>query len=185
MIEEIFNNNHKELIKLAKYFAFDVEQKEYPEDTVQELYIKILNNKNFIYEKHNKTYLIKTLKSIVIDNYKKKKIVYMRTGLGLNLSKYSRTENYKTEQKNKIKKEKILTCLELTISNMYWFDKKMLNLYMYRLPSIRKISKATDINSKVVFETLKRCKLIIKKQLICHYQNQNHQKVERTLYRDV
>ena len=181
MIEEIFNNNHKVLIKLARHFAFDVEQKEYPEDSVQELYIKILNNKNFIYKKNNKTYLIKTLKSIVIDNYKKKKIVYMRTGLGLNLSKYSRTENYKTEQKNRIKKEKILTCLELTIKNMCWFDEKILNLYMYRLPSIRKISKATDISSNVVFKTLKKCKLIIKKQLICHYQNQNQQKVGKIL----
>ena len=185
MIEEIFNNNHKELIKLAKYFAFDVEQKEYPEDNVQELYIKILNNKNFIYEKHNKTYLIKTLKSIVIDNYKKKKIVSMRTGLCLNLSKYSRTENYKTEQENRIKKEKILTNLELIIRNMCWLDKSMLNLYMYRLPSIRKISKATDVSTSFVFKTLKRCKLIIKKQLICHYQNHYHQKTERTLYKDV
>ena len=185
MIEEIFNNNHKELIKLAKYFAFDVEQKEYPEDTVQELYIKILNNKNFIYEKHNKTYLIKTLKSIVINNYKKKKIVSMRTGLCLNLSRYSRTDNYKIEQEDKIKKEKILTNLELTIRNMYWFDRTMLNLYMYRLPSIRKLSKASDISTSTVFKTLKRCKLIIKKQLICHYQNQHHQKTERTLYKDV
>ena len=108
----------------------------------------------------------------------------MRTGLGLNLSKYSRTENYKTEQKNKIKKEKILTNLELIIRNMCWLDKSMLNLYMYRLPSIRKISKATDTSTSFVFKTLKRCKLIIKKQLICHYQNQEVQNQEKTLCRD-
>ena len=68
---------------------------------------------------------------------------------------------------------------------MYWFDRTMLNLYMYRLPSIRKLSKASDISTSTVFKTLKRCKLIIKKQLICHYQNHYHQKTERTLYKDV
>jgi predicted DNA-binding protein YlxM (UPF0122 family) len=59
--------------------------------------------------------------------------------------------------------------LENTINNMYWYDKKMLNLYVYHIPSIRKISTETTISSKAVFKTLKRCKLTIKKEVANEY----------------
>ena len=65
--------------------------------------------------------------------------------------------------------EVVFNKIEKTISNMYWYDKKMLNLYVYHIPSIRKISTATTISSKSVFKTLKRCKLTIKKEIAKEY----------------
>ena len=70
---------------------------------------------------------------------------------------------------NKPHMEVVYKKLETTMNNMYWFDKKMLNLYVYHIPSIRKISTETTISSKAVFKTLKRCKLTIKKEVAKEY----------------
>jgi DNA-directed RNA polymerase specialized sigma24 family protein len=65
--------------------------------------------------------------------------------------------------------EVVFNKIEKTIKNMYWYDKKMLNLYVYHIPSIRRISTATTISSKAVFKTLKRAKLTIKKEIAKEY----------------
>ena len=163
---------HVEWVRYVIKNSLNLSQKSNPEDFVQDAYIKLLNLDSFnpikYYQadgKINRKYFFLTLKSLIIDDYKKKKLqtIYLNPNI-------DQPEEQSVNNHNQM--EVVFDKIEKTISNMYWFDKKMLNLYMYRLPSIRKLSKATDINSKVVFETLKRCKLIIKKQLICHYQTQ-------------
>ena len=92
----------------------------------------------------------------MIDENKKKKIQTISI---------NNTIDKADENINKPLLEVVYKKLEKTMNNMYWYDKKMLNLYVYHIPSIRKISTETTISSKSVFKTLKRCKLTIKKEV--------------------
>tara|TARA_R110002073_G_scaffold17085_1_gene64825 strand:+ start:24 stop:566 length:543 start_codon:yes stop_codon:yes gene_type:complete len=161
---------HKEWINFVEIYALNKNQKLYSEDFVQAMYLKLLNTKSFDYKKlyvdnkinyHKlKGYVIRTLKSIMIDNHKKKAIQTVRLNEKFNIPDI-------IEVKENL--EVVFNKIEKTISNMYWYDKKMLNLYVYHIPSIRKISTETAISSKAVFKTLKRCKLTIKKEVAKEY----------------
>jgi len=158
---------HKEWIRYVFKNAISISQRRIAEDFVQDAYIKILKHSTFDPVKYydsegkiNKKYFFKTLKNLIIDDYKKKKILTIN--LHDNLDKPE-------EVQVKPQMEIVFDKIEKTISNMYWYDKKMLNLYVYHIPSIRKISTATSISSKAVFKTLKRCKLTIKKEVAKEY----------------
>lgn len=147
--------------------SLNLTQKRNAEDYVQDAYIKILKHSSFdpvkFYEangKINKKYFFRTIKSILIDDHKKKGIKTIALNEKLNIPEV-------VEVKENL--EVVFNKIEKTIDNMYWYDKKMLNLYVYHIPSIRKISTATTISSKSVFKTLKRCKLTIKKEIANEY----------------
>tara|TARA_R110002020_G_scaffold453536_1_gene668448 strand:+ start:351 stop:884 length:534 start_codon:yes stop_codon:yes gene_type:complete len=158
---------HLEWIRYVIKNALSLSQKRNAEDYVQDAYIKLLRLNSFdpqkyydINNKINKKYFFRTLKSIIIDDYKKKKL--LTVSLNSNIDKEEESNSTKNM-------EVVFNKIEKTISNMYWYDKKMLNLYVYHIPSIRKISTATTISSKSVFKTLKRCKLTIKKEVAKEY----------------
>ncbi len=158
---------HVEWVRFVIKNAISISQKRNPEDFVQDAYIKILGHTLFDPIKYyksdgkiNKKYFFKTLKSLIINDYKKKKIKTITLNSNIDQPEENNTKNQMEVVFNKIEK---------TISNMYWYDKKMLNLYVYHIPSIRKISTATTISSKSVFKTLKRCKLTIKKEIAKEY----------------
>mgnify|MGYP000489217834 FL=1 len=158
---------HVEWVRFVIKNAISISQKRNPEDFVQDAYIKILGHNLFDPIKYyksdgkiNKKYFFKTLKSLIINDYKKKKIKTITLNSNIDQPEENNTKNQMEVVFNKIEK---------TISNMYWYDKKMLNLYVYHIPSIRKISTATTISSKSVFKTLKRCKLTIKKEIAKEY----------------
>lgn len=163
---------HKEWIGFVIKNSLNLNQKHNPEDYVQNAYLKILKLHSFDPVKYyaadgkiNKKYFFRTLKSILIDDHKKKAI---RT---INLNEKSKRKLLKIADITDVKEnlEVVFKKIEKTINNMYWYDKKMLNLYVYHIPSIRKISTATTISSKSVFKTLKRCKLTIKKEVAKEY----------------
>ena len=163
---------HKEWINFVEYYALNNNQKTYAEDYVQSMYLKIFYNQSFDFKKLYKNgkinyqkvrgYILRTLKSLMVDELKKRKIKTVRL-----------TNNFDKEDiidtTPKLCMEIVYKKLENTINNMYWYDKKMLNLYVYHIPSIRKISTETTISSKAVFKTLKRCKLTIKKEVAKEY----------------
>tara|TARA_R100001463_G_scaffold3647_4_gene14598 strand:- start:4889 stop:5422 length:534 start_codon:yes stop_codon:yes gene_type:complete len=158
---------HVEWVRFVYKNSLNLNQKRNAEDYVQDAYIKILKYSSFdpvkFYQsdgKINKKYFFRTLKSILIDDNKKKAIRTVSLNEKLNIPDI-------TEIKQNL--EVVFNKIEKTINNMYWYDKKMLNLYVYHIPSIRKISTATTISSKSVFKTLKRCKLTIKKEVAKEY----------------
>tara|TARA_R110002060_G_scaffold11985_2_gene17280 strand:+ start:1722 stop:2264 length:543 start_codon:yes stop_codon:yes gene_type:complete len=161
---------HKEWINFVEVYALNKNQKLYSEDFVQAMYLKLLKSKTFDYKKlyvdnkinyqKLKGYILRTLKSIMIDDHKKKAIQTVRLS-----EKFNPPDIIEVKENLEVVFKKI----EKTINNMYWYDKKMLNLYVYHIPSIRKISTATTISSKSVFKTLKRCKLTIKKEIANEY----------------
>ena len=162
---------HKEWIAYACKNSLSTYQKENPEDFVQEAYVRILKSKSFDPIKYykadgkiNKKYFLRTISSVLIDDHKKKKILTTPLNKVIN-----RVIDKPEENNTKPQMEVVFNKIEKTIKNMYWYDKKMLNLYVYHIPSIRRISTATTISSKAVFKTLKRAKLTIKKEIAKEY----------------
>ena len=51
------------------------------------------------------------------------------------------------------------------LNNMYWFDRKLFNLYVKKFNSVRKLANETKLAHTTVHETLKKCRNTIKKQL--------------------
>tara|TARA_R110002012_G_scaffold147303_1_gene305739 strand:- start:984 stop:1517 length:534 start_codon:yes stop_codon:yes gene_type:complete len=158
---------HNEWIRYVYKNSCNQDQRRNAEDFVQNAYIKILKQHTFDPYKYydskghiNKKYFFLTLKSLLINDHIKKKIQTVP------LKPYMDFVEEKIEKKNM---EVIFNKLESTMNRMYWYDKKMLNLYVYHIPSIRKISTETTISSKAVFKTIKRCKLTIKKELAKEY----------------
>ena len=158
---------HKEWIRFVIKNSLNLNQKRNPEDYVQNAYLKILKLHSFDPVKYyaadgkiNKKYFFRTIKSILIDDHKKKAIRTISINEKLNIPDI-------TDVKENL--EVVFNKIEKTINNLYWYDKKMLNLYVYHIPSIRKISTATTISSKSVFKTLRRCKLTIKKEVAKEY----------------
>tara|TARA_B100001250_G_scaffold397528_1_gene404716 strand:- start:796 stop:1329 length:534 start_codon:yes stop_codon:yes gene_type:complete len=166
-------NKNQVIIDIAKYHvewiryvirnALSISQRRNAEDFVQAAYLKLLKQDTFdpikyyaADDKINKKYFFRTLKSLMIDENKKKKIKTISITSNMDVV---------DEIINKPHMEVVYKKLEKTMNNMYWYDKKMLNLYVYHIPSIRKISTETTISSKAVFKTLKRCKLTIKKEV--------------------
>ena len=158
---------HREWVRFVYKNAYNDNQKKNAEDFVQNAYLKLLKQETFDPDKYydskgliNKKYFFLTLKSLLIDDYKKKRI------LTVSLKPYMDIAEEIFQKRNM---EVVFNKLETTMNRMYWYDKKMLNLYVYHIPSIRKISTETTISSKSVFKTLKRCKLTIKKELAKEY----------------
>lgn len=158
---------HFEWVRYVSKNSLSLNQKRNPEDFVQEAYLRILKLPSFDPVKYyaydgklNKKYFFRTLKSLLIDDFKKKALITITLN-----------ENIDVPDVKEVKKhmEVIFNKIEKTIDNMYWYDKKMLNLYVYHIPSIRKISTATTISSTNIFKTLKRCKLTIKKEVAKEY----------------
>ena len=161
---------HQEWVRFVVKNSITNSQKRNPEDFVQDAYIKILKHSLFDPVKYykndgkiNRKYFFRTLKSLIIDDYKKKKIKTISLNSNIDHPEENDTKNQMEVVFNKIEK---------TMDNMYWYDKKMLNLYVYHIPtmfSIRKLSSETSISSKHIFKTLKRCKLTIKKEIAKEY----------------
>lgn len=154
---------HQEWVKYVQKESLNKNQSKYAEDVVQNCYIKILESKTFditkLFNKENKlnkSYVLKILRNILINDIKKRRIE--------TITNYN-WETLHHAVPDKDNKEELLNKMESTIDNMYWFDKKLLQLYVYKIPSIRKISKETKIGTKAIFRTLKKCKNIIRTEL--------------------
>lgn len=55
--------------------------------------------------------------------------------------------------------------IDEVLADMYWFDRKLFNLYRNKFHSIRKLSKATKISHVTVYQTISRCKKELKKKV--------------------
>ena len=54
--------------------------------------------------------------------------------------------------------------IDEVLNKMYWFDRKLFNLYRKEFHSIRSLSKATNISHVTVHKTISKCKkLLVKK----------------------
>ena len=136
----------------------------YAEDFVQNLYVKLLESKSFcdtkIYDSEkqiNRKYVFKTLRCLMLDDIKK---VEIKTNKII--------ENIiviDPEVITATHKETIVIKMHSAIDKMPLPDKEIMKLYMYEIPSIRKIAKSLKKGTKTIQLQLKNCKQLIKSEI--------------------
>ena len=85
-----------------------------------------------------------------------------------NENKLKRDENktlLNIPDENEFKIDEFNDRVEEIINGMYWFDRKLFTLYIKKFNSIRKLAKETKLGHVTVYNTIKRCKIKIKKKL--------------------
>ena len=55
--------------------------------------------------------------------------------------------------------------IDEVLNKMYWFDRKLFNLYRKEFHSIRSLSKATKISHVTVHKTISKCKKLLAKKV--------------------
>ena len=66
---------------------------------------------------------------------------------------------------SELQREAIVKRMHKVIDRMPERDKKIMKLYMYEIPSIRKLSKALEKGVTTIQMRIKNCKQIIKKEV--------------------
>jgi len=155
----IVANNHKDWVRLVQSMG----GKEYSEDIVQEMYIKL--NKYASPEKYirngkpNKGYIYFTLKSILYTYFKEKKKITKMPETCLNNIEC-------TYEEVKISAEQRLSeKIEAEIKTWHWYDQAIFNWYRNEGISFRKMSAITKISWVALFGTVKRCKNRLRKSV--------------------
>ena len=153
---KIIIDNYNDWIDLAKSFVGE----ELAKDVVQEAYLKIKQ-----YDKEvNRAYMYLTIRSISYDILNVK-------------SKVNKEDicNYQFEVSDDIEKKqaynKLVIKMEAIINSWHWYDAMLFKLYKDTPMSLRSIAKETDISLVSIFNTIKRCKAIIKEQLQEDYED--------------
>ena len=133
-----------------------------PIDIVQDMYVKVfdeLTSSNLLIENlivNNKPHfgvikrIIKQLVQVKSKN-KNKKVRLTNTHKQIADSQ---------EQQQDIEKK-----IDEVLNTMYWFDRKLFNLYRKEFHSIRKLSKATKISHATVHKTIAKCKQELKNKI--------------------
>ena len=163
---DILAKHNTEWLDYVIKHALKRSHKNFPEDVVQEAYLKFLSNSKKSELVFKETYMLeayffKMLRNIMISQYKKKEIKQVPID--------EKTIQSKVNEIEVVEYTELIKKINCVVDQFYWYDKKMFNLYRYRIPSIRKISMETQISKKSVFKTLKNCKNKIKKELAVEY----------------
>tara|TARA_R100000935_G_scaffold27005_1_gene47103 strand:- start:467 stop:994 length:528 start_codon:yes stop_codon:yes gene_type:complete len=160
---------HKDWVKYVIKNSMSDLQRSYAEDFVQNLYVKLLESKSFcdvkIYDNEkqiNKKYVFKTLRCLMIDDLKKVKLKTNKI-----------IENIivvDPETITHFEREAIVIKMKSTIEKMPKYEKNIMNLYLYEMPSIRKLSKGLNRSKNTISLKLNNCKRIIKKEVYDYRQ---------------
>jgi len=151
-------------VKYVAKYSMSEYQSKYAEDFVQNLYVKLLESKSFcdtkIYDDKkqiNRKYVFKTLRWLMLDDVKKARIKTSKI-----IGNITVVDPITVSPKQR---EVIVLKVKNSINKMPKEDKKIMKLYMYEIPSIRKISKALSKGTKTIQLKIKNCKQIIKKEV--------------------
>lgn len=148
---EIVSRKHNDWIKIVKSFG----EKQFHEDIVQEMYLKVHKNKDkdvwFKNDQLNTNYIYSILRNICYDLRKQRsKISKVEIDLVLNFSDSDLNQEIENKELNDI--------INSEIESWDFYDQKLYEVYTVHEKSIRNVSKATGISNKSIFLTLKNCK---------------------------
>lgn len=161
---------HKDWINIARKYVGEY----YAEDIVQEFYIRLHEKgrlEDFVFTDLtvNKSYAFLLIRSLAIDLQREK----ARSGkqyledIEVNVKDFNRGKDLQElEAYNKVSKK-----IDAIIEDWHWYDKELFNIYRFTDLSIRGIAKETTISWVSIFNTLKRCKEIIKEELGEDYED--------------
>ena len=133
-----------------------------PIDIVQDMYVKVFDDltnnelqiENLIVNNKPHFGIVKTILKRIIQVKSKNK----NKKVSLNNSHKQIADSQ--EQQQDIEKK-----IDEVLNTMYWFDRKLFNLYRKEFHSIRKLSKATKISHATVHKTIAKCKQELKNKI--------------------
>lgn len=168
------------LVKLSKYHNDWVRMVKslgggaFSEDVVQDMYLKVYNNKNVLNDKDrvNKYYIYLVLKSILLDGFRKDSKIS-----NVEIKDYTFIQDDCTLDEQESFND-ISLKIDKQIDGWHWYDRDLFELYRHSGLSIRKIAKETGISWVSIFHTLKNCKGKIKEELENDYKKYKEQDYE-------
>ena len=133
-----------------------------PIDIVQDMYIKVFDDltnnelqiENLIVNNKPHFGIVKTILKRIIQVKSKNKNKKVRL-----------TNSHKQIADSQEQQEDIDKKIDEVLNTMYWFDRKLFNLYRKEFHSIRKLSKATKISHATVHKTIAKCKQELKNKI--------------------
>ncbi len=133
-----------------------------PIDIVQDMYIKVFDDltnnelqiENLIVNNKPHFGIVKTILKRIIQVKSKNKNKKVRL-----------TNTHKQIADSQEQQEDIEKKIDEVLNTMYWFDRKLFNLYRKEFHSIRKLSKATKISHATVHKTIAKCKQELKNKI--------------------
>ena len=171
--------HHKEYVNTVKsLYGNNFSIINYAEDYVQEAYLKLSRYDN-LYDKVvkpdgsvSKGYMFFCLRSIVINNLKKKRVTkYNYVG-----DEYDMEEKFMLVDSSRDPVERAVEILE---DKMYsiaedgndWFDFKLFQTYMQTGKSFRTLAKETGLGIQTIYLSIKKTKILIAEKLYEDYQD--------------
>lgn len=133
-----------------------------PVDIVQDMYIKVFDDltnnelqiENLIVNNKPHFGIVKTILKRIIQVKSKNKNKKVRL-----------TNTHKQIADSQEQQQDIDKKIDEVLNTMYWFDRKLFNLYRKEFHSIRKLSKATKISHATVHKTIAKCKQELKNKI--------------------
>ena len=133
-----------------------------PIDIVQDMYVKVFDDltnnelqiENLIVNNKPHFGIVKTILKRIIQVKSKNKNKKERL-----------TNSHKQIADSQEQQEDIDKKIDEVLNTMYWFDRKLFNLYRKEFHSIRKLSKATKISHATVHKTIAKCKQELKNKI--------------------
>ena len=133
-----------------------------PIDIVQDMYIKVFDDltnnelqiENLIVNNKPHFGIVKTILKRIIQVKSKNKNKKVRL-----------TNTHKQIADSQEQQQDIEKKIDEVLNTMYWFDRKLFNLYRKEFLSIRKLSKATKISHATVHKTIAKCKQELKNKI--------------------
>ena len=131
-------------------------------DIVQDMYIKVFDDltnnelqiENLIVNNKPHFGIVKTILKRIIQVKSKNKNKKVRL-----------TNTHKQIADSQEQQQDIEKKIDEVLNTMYWFDRKLFNLYRKEFHSIRKLSKATKISHATVHKTIAKCKQELKNKI--------------------
>lgn len=147
---------HKHWINQVKKFGIH----DYAEDLVQEAYIKVHG------KEINEAYFYFTLHTMAMDLHRKKVIKVPISSNDESHINYEVEEAYNFSQiksrYDKIDTEKILVQLHELMNEWHWYDRMLFIVWIESGKSIRQFSMDVNIGFMSVYQTIRKCKNLIK-----------------------
>lgn len=133
-----------------------------PIDIVQDMYVKVFDDltnnelqiENLIVNNKPHFGIVKTILKRIIQVKSKNKNKKVRL-----------TNTHKQIADSQEQQQDIEKKIDEVLNTMYWFDRKLFNLYRKEFHSIRKLSKATKISHATVHKTIAKCKQELKNKI--------------------
>ena len=133
-----------------------------PIDILQDMYVKVFDDltnnelqiENLIVNNKPHFGIVKTILRRIIQVKSKNKNKKVRL-----------TNTHKQIADSQEQQQDIEKKIDEVLNTMYWFDRKLFNLYRKEFHSIRKLSKATKISHATVHKTIAKCKQELKNKI--------------------